>query len=190
MQMDDSNKKSHTNVDIPKSILRNKTFDLLKNLSSKRKQEASHYAVEKLRNLTAARHRVLSFASFKDEIDLWPLNATLLRERKLCLPSLSGKLFEILSLDSLRPSKKGFLEPDEVFCTEIKLSSIDCILVPGLLFDEKKHRLGFGGGFYDRLLEAKTKETLAIGVGFKEQLHHDALPLEPHDHPIDQLLLL
>ena len=73
------------------------------------------------------------------------------------LPSLSGKLFEILSLDSLRPSKKGFLEPDEVFCTEIKLSSIDCILVPGLLFDEKKHRLGFGGGFYDRLFRSKNQ---------------------------------
>lgn len=129
---------------------------------------------------------VLSFASFGREIDLWPLNTLLFSEGRLCLPSLSGKLYRIVSLEKLPPK---ILEPDPLIQEEIDLDQIECILVPGLLFDLEHYRIGFGKGFYDRLL-AKRSNIPCLGIGFHEQLSNSLLPRETHDQPVDHVLLV
>jgi len=61
------------------------------------------------------------------------------------------------------------------------------IIVPMLGFDPKtNHRLGFGGGFYDRLIASQPKAK-TIGICFKE-FALDNLPVEPHDQRLDELL--
>ncbi|MBV9989888.1 MAG: 5-formyltetrahydrofolate cyclo-ligase [Alphaproteobacteria bacterium] len=60
------------------------------------------------------------------------------------------------------------------------------LLVPLLAFDARGHRLGYGGGFYDRTL-ASLDDKLAIGVAFAGQ-EADALPAHPHDHPLDMVV--
>ena len=60
------------------------------------------------------------------------------------------------------------------------------ILVPGVAFDEKGMRLGYGGGFYDRYL--KQKENLhRTGIAFGEQIVK-RIPTEIHDHPMDDVI--
>jgi 5-formyltetrahydrofolate cyclo-ligase len=59
------------------------------------------------------------------------------------------------------------------------LSSIDLVVVPGLAFDDRLHRLGYGGGVYDRLL-AKTKRAAHLGLFFEIQ-QLDRLPVSKHD---------
>ncbi len=65
----------------------------------------------------------------------------------------------------------------------------DCLLVPGLAFDRKGYRLGYGGGYYDRTLaRLRARGTvLAIGVCYSVQLI-DHLPHEAHDQPVDVIL--
>lgn len=65
------------------------------------------------------------------------------------------------------------------------------IVVPGLAFDREGHRLGRGGGYYDRLLSAerqKSPQAVSIGVGFDHQLI-DEVPLEQHDQHVDMLCM-
>jgi 5-formyltetrahydrofolate cyclo-ligase len=62
----------------------------------------------------------------------------------------------------------------------------DVLLVPLLAFDARGHRLGYGGGFYDRTL-ASFETKLAIGVAYAGQ-EVDALPALPHDHPLDMVV--
>jgi 5-formyltetrahydrofolate cyclo-ligase len=62
---------------------------------------------------------------------------------------------------------------------------LDLLIVPGVGFDRTGHRLGYGGGFYDHYLEHYPGWT--IGLGFDCQLV-DALPRQPHDHPIRMLI--
>ncbi len=62
----------------------------------------------------------------------------------------------------------------------------DLLLVPLLAFDARGHRLGYGGGFYDRTL-ASLAAKLAVGVAFAGQ-ETDALPDQPHDHPLDMVV--
>lgn len=63
---------------------------------------------------------------------------------------------------------------------------LDVIIIPMLAYDPRtNHRLGFGGGFYDRLL-ALQPHAVKIGVCFSEFVVD--LPVEPHDQPLDVLL--
>jgi 5-formyltetrahydrofolate cyclo-ligase len=62
----------------------------------------------------------------------------------------------------------------------------DCIIVPMIGFDPRLHRLGYGGGHYDRLL-SEQPHTLKIGVCF-ELGKVAELPNEPHDVPLDVII--
>jgi 5-formyltetrahydrofolate cyclo-ligase len=62
-------------------------------------------------------------------------------------------------------------------------SELDAILVPGLGFDTQGHRVGQGGGWYDRVL-SEASHVLKIGVAFGFQIVAD-LPREPHDQNMD-----
>ncbi len=56
--------------------------------------------------------------------------------------------------------------------------------MPGVAFDRSGHRLGYGGGFYDRFLARLPARALRIGVAFDQQVL-DELPAEEHDQPVD-----
>jgi 5-formyltetrahydrofolate cyclo-ligase len=58
--------------------------------------------------------------------------------------------------------------------------AIDLILVPGLAFSKDRHRLGRGGGFFDRLLAGRAAGAFKLGICFSFQLV-DAIPTEEHD---------
>ena len=79
---------------------------------------------------------------------------------------------------------KHLLEP--ITQTSTKISELHLILVPGLAFTKSGHRLGRGGGFYDRALSQRTLGTRVIGVCFDFQVR-ETLPTEPHDQTVDGL---
>ncbi|RUS45331.1 5-formyltetrahydrofolate cyclo-ligase [Cohnella sp. AR92] len=88
----------------------------------------------------------------------------------------------------------GVPEPDPARTAEYEAEApIDLVLVPGLAFDEFGGRLGYGGGYYDRLYEARRKNarsaesTLWIGFAYGAQLSKMRLPKEEHDLPLDGL---
>ena len=70
--------------------------------------------------------------------------------------------------------------PQPVFGESVPFDSIDAVLVPGLAFDRRGNRLGFGGGWYDRMLARCRPDAAFVGVAFDEQLF-PAIPAEPHD---------
>lgn len=85
--------------------------------------------------------------------------------------------------EKLREGKFGILEP-----VGGMIDIPELILVPLLAFDAQGHRLGYGGGYYDRTLSQEAyKNTLRIGVAFALQ-RHEALPHAPHDVKLDAVL--
>jgi len=85
----------------------------------------------------------------------------------------------------LAPNSLGIMEPLEV-CPEVPPESIGIILVPGAAFDSKGTRVGYGGGYYDRLL-ALAPRAHRIALAFDLQ-RVPALPRSPHDIPVDVLV--
>lgn len=134
---------------------------------------------------------VLSFASFKSEIDSGAINQRLADEGRLILPKIEGgelALFRVQSLeDDLDFNPLGFREPKDR-CERVALNLLHFALIPGLAFDADHFRLGYGQGYYDRLLSKKT-DLITCGVGFKEQWI-EKVPHESHDIALHRILLL
>ncbi len=65
--------------------------------------------------------------------------------------------------------------------------TIDLILVPGLAFSQDRHRLGRGGGFFDRLLAGRAKDAFKLGICFSLQVLA-SVPTEPHDVVVDAVV--
>lgn len=158
---------------------------------------------------------VYSYASFRSEADTWDFNRRVLSDGKiLALPKVVSKermqFYRIDSMDQLVRGYMGILEPGPD-CRPIgpadltpaspeftpsdlassglmspNLASSGLIIVPGLAFDGGFHRLGYGGGFYDRYLDA-CRFFVSCGAAFDCQLRED-LPCEPTDYPLDYIV--
>lgn len=170
-----------------KNELRTFYKNIRKNLSLKRRNEAA----DKLLNyiyLLPSKSIVMSFVSLSTEIDTSLVNNFLLEHHTLLLPSISkGRIvpYLISSLSEMLSSTPQHIK-GTVFSLQ-KHNPITHVLVPGLVFDNQNHRIGFGGGFYDRWL-SENISVFSIGIGFHEQLVKQ-LPISPHDKPVSQLLL-
>ncbi len=128
--------------------------------------------------------RLLLYASFKSEVDTYPLiKKALALEKEVYLPKTYFRpkrlrLFRLYTLGELRPGAFGIPEPPETN-PELSPEKLELIVVPGVAFDRRGGRLGYGGGFYDRLF-VEAKKARRVALAFSCQLT-ETLPLEPHD---------
>ena len=114
------------------------------------------------------------------------------RRRKLvAVPCCFGKelrLFRLESMLDLAPRTMGILEPrKELHSLEhrwLAVSQIDLFLVPGIAFDRRGRRLGYGKGYYDRLLVRARQNSAKVGLAFECQLT-DEIPVNSQDIAMD-----
>jgi 5-formyltetrahydrofolate cyclo-ligase len=110
------------------------------------------------------------------------------RGMRTCIPVFNARartyeMAEITSETRCAVGHYGIREPvSPIACT---IDHIDLIAVPGVAFDQQGHRLGRGGGYYDRLLDEFNGR--ATGVAFDFQLL-PSVPVEQHDRPVDILV--
>ena len=117
------------------------------------------------------------------------LNLGFFKKINLLLPKIkknnSLDFFKWKKNDTLCLSKFGIPEP----INSIKITP-DVILLPLLAFDEKKNRIGYGKGFYDKFLLKflnKNKRIMTVGVAFSFQKHHK-LPINKRDYRLDYII--
>lgn len=88
--------------------------------------------------------------------------------------------------ENLIPGAFGILEPDPN-APIISPTEVDLILVPAVACDLRGYRLGYGGGFYDRLLSSpEWVDKPTIGIVFQFALLPD-LPIDPWDRPLQEV---
>jgi 5-formyltetrahydrofolate cyclo-ligase len=99
------------------------------------------------------------------------------------LPGSKAMQFHVLPQDEpLISGAYGILQPPEDL-PRVDLSKSTVVLVPGVGFDRRGNRLGFGGGYYDRWLAAEGSGLPTVALAFDEQLL-DQLEVQPHDVPV------
>ena len=134
----------------------------------------------------------LGYASFGSELDTRPLlRAVLASGRVLALPRIDRAarrlvLHQVRDLGTeLRPGVWGISEPDPERCRPVMPGEIDFVLVPGLAFDPEGGRVGYGAGYYDRLLGGWPEPLpLLVAAAFELQVV-PAVPVLATDHRVD-----
>ena len=167
-----------------KSGLRRTIRAALEQISPAARAAGSRALCERLKIQMQSARTIFFFAPMPGEVNLWPLlEETLAAEKAAALPRFDSKSQNYLAArvqnlqTDLVAGKLGIREPNAA-CAEIPLDQFDLILVPGVAFDLRGHRLGRGKGYYDRLLANAT--AVKCGIAFDEQIVEE-VPVEEHD---------
>lgn len=129
---------------------------------------------------------VLLYYPIHNEVDLRPLLTKYGDQKTFLFPVTHRHSMEVRPYDGedmMRKGRYGVPEPQ----TETYRGSIDVIFVPGVLFDQHCHRIGRGGGYYDKFL-AKHPGSKKIGVCYNFQLKKHNLPRFFHDRKVDRVV--
>ncbi len=129
---------------------------------------------------------IFAYLSYNQEVRTEYLIARAWADGKqVAVPKIMDDEMVFLSLkegDPIAEGYKGIPEPVK----EVPLTDPSAlVLLPGLAFDPTGHRLGYGGGFYDRFLSAEPHPTIALCFDFQMLEHLDT---EEHDIPADVVL--
>lgn len=121
--------------------------------------------------------RFACYLATSDELDIRLIIQTIWRANKYCYlpivtPQKTLKFGLYLENTALEPNNYGILEPHD--SALIEPQQLDVVLMPLLAFDLKGHRLGTGGGFYDRTFgflnsPSRPAQPLLVGMGFETQ---------------------
>ena len=129
---------------------------------------------------------VLLYYPIHNEVDLRPLLTKYEGQKTFLLPvthrsSMEARPYE--GEDMMRKGHFGVPEPQ----TQTWRGPIDLILVPGVVFDQHCHRIGRGGGYYDKFL-AKHHKSKKIGVCYSFQLKKHTIPHLMRDQKMDRVI--
>ncbi|MBR1586893.1 MAG: 5-formyltetrahydrofolate cyclo-ligase [Kiritimatiellae bacterium] len=132
------------------------------------------------------------YLASQDEIDIDSCVEHMLRAGvKVVVPRWNGETYELARLNgldekNLRRGPMGIREPIDADVVSPK--DVHAWIVPGLAFTRDGKRLGYGGGWYDRLLASAPEGAVKIGVAYSFQIADD-LPSEPHDIPLADVVV-
>ncbi len=132
---------------------------------------------------------VLLYASVRNEVDTLPIFNAALKDGKRvaypCCNSDNTMTFRyITDMAQMTERTFGILEPSPE-CEECRPSNFSLLIVPGLVFDKKGFRIGYGKGFYDRYLS--TFDGVSIGLVYSKLLLPE-VPKGRYDRHVDVII--
>ena len=135
---------------------------------------------------------VMAYIPLPDELDIEPMLRSAWQDGKtVAMPRIIWEKHELKpivthNLDSdLMAGRHGLREPAGT--EEITLSDIDLVIVPAVGFDRRGHRMGRGGGFYDRFLARSKLRARTVGITFDQQVLEE-LPVLSHDQRVQMVV--
>lgn len=131
---------------------------------------------------------IYGYLPYNQEVRTVPMLEQALRDgKKVAVPKVYGEEMKFLYLDDLTRVAKGYAGiPEPIADGPVADDETALVLMPGLAFDPEGHRIGYGGGFYDKFLAAEPDHpTLALCYEFQML---PKLDTEEHDIPVDTVL--
>lgn len=177
-----------------RQVIKNKRKNMTENDSS----SSSNMIKEKFLGLDLCRNKknVLIYVSTKLEVGTIDLIKELLDRgvnvytpRVINLEDGLMRFIKISSLNDLEVGCMNILEPKSnlLELDESKIDSTFLLVMPGLAFDKNGHRLGYGGGFYDRFCNRVTKDLVKVALSFDYQIV-DSVSVNEFDVSVDVVI--
>ncbi len=163
------------------------------NLSERERAIKSRAIIQRVLSLQEIKRAecISCYAGVNSEVRTLSLISQLLASsKKVAVPAVVDRermeMYQIESLDELEKNN-GFIEPRGEFRRFCGPERIDAVLVPGIAFDEKGHRIGYGKGYYDRFMKRLRKGIPLIGLAFECQIVKK-IPVEEHDVRLEKII--
>ena len=131
---------------------------------------------------------IYGYLPYNQEVRTVPMLEQALRDgKRVAVPKCYGDEMKFLFMEDLSKVEKGYANiPEPIADGPVADDETALVLMPGLAFDPQGHRIGYGGGFYDKFLAAEPGHpTLALCYEF-QMLDH--LETEEFDIPVDTVL--
>lgn len=178
-----------------KKELRQYIKDIRNNVSQEQKSYLDNLIFEKAINSDYYKSSdcIFIYVSFGNEVDTHRIiNYSLANNKIICVPKVINKkegmkAVRIQSLEELHLSSFGILEPKDLQ-NSVDPKEIDLLFIPGLAFDNKGGRIGYGAGYYDRFLKTVREDAYKVGLAYDFQIV-SSVPMENYDTFIDNLIV-
>lgn len=181
---------------MPKKALRKEIYALRDSLTSAEIAAKSGAVAGQLEKLPFYREAgtIMFFLSFRSEVATRGMVEKNLEQGKRVLaPKMSPRervLIPSQLLDLEKDLVLGYFdvpEPRPEALRPVEPAEIDLLIVPGVAFDLRGNRLGYGGGYYDRFFERLRPEVPLVAIAFELQIV-PRVPTEPWDRRMDWLV--
>lgn len=179
-----------------KDRLRKKVLKIRNNMSEVEVISKSRLIMNRLADLDVYKNSrtVFIYMNFKNEVMTAELIEKMLSKNKrvvipytdtentVIIPSELKNMDEDLAL-----SRYGYYEPVFEKIKAVEPEEFDLIIAPGVVFDRKLNRIGFGKGYYDRILCRKRKDSSIVAPAYEFQVLAE-VPAEQHDIKMDMII--
>ena len=173
-----------------KKELRNKIREQKRAMTPQQIESASQKLVELF--LATEQYRqaktIYGYLPYNQEVRTVPLLEQALADgKKVAVPKIYGDEMRFIYLPDLNQVEKGYSGiPEPIEDGPLGDDPTALVLMPGMAFDEEGHRIGYGGGFYDKFL-ANEPDHPTIALCYDFQIVKE-LPTEDFDIPVDLVL--
>ncbi|HLG25281.1 MAG TPA: 5-formyltetrahydrofolate cyclo-ligase [Candidatus Gracilibacteria bacterium] len=157
-------------------------------VQKRKKDQKILQLLQKMDEFKKAR-KILLYLPIHGEVDLSALFDIPTLNKKIVLPRVKSTtttliLYNIKNLKDVELGAYKILEPKK-HLQKVKPEEIDLAFIPGIAFSKDGHRVGYGKGFYDRLMKKLTCPK--IGIAYEFQIVNN-IPGEKHDVPVDMII--
>ena len=153
-------------------------------------QEKSRLLTEKFLATDAYRNArtIYGYLPYNQEVRTVPLLEQALRDgKRVAVPKVYGEEMKFILMEDLSRVEKGYAGiPEPIADGPVAEDETALVLMPGLAFDPRGHRIGYGGGFYDKFLASEPGHpTVALCYDFQMYPH---LETEEFDKSVDAVI--
>jgi 5-formyltetrahydrofolate cyclo-ligase len=173
-----------------KKALRQKIREQKRAMTLAQIEEASRKLAEQFLATEAYRNAktVYGYLPYNQEVRTVPILEWALADgKRVAVPKVYDDEMRFIYLTDLAQVETGYAGiPEPITDGPVADDPTALVLMPGLAFDREGHRIGYGGGFYDKFLAAEpTHPTVALCYAFQMV---EELPTEEFDVPVDLVL--
>lgn len=176
-----------------KSKIRKRILNVRNNMSKEDVKKNSNAIMDKITSLDIYKHSkvVFIYMDFKNEVMTSNLIKRMLSEKKRVVIPYTDNIntvlipSEITKESDLKQNSFGYFEPKSIL--PVNIEEIDLVIVPGVVFDKNLNRIGFGKGYYDKILNRLKPSAKKVALAHDFQVLED-IPAEEHDVKMDMII--
>ena len=185
-------KNEKLNLQLEKDKIRQEILKKRNNLSTEEVEKKSDLIIQNLEKFIKKAENIMIFMDMKNEVKITKL-MKLYPEKSFFIPKITDSKNREMKINKYEENelvlhKFGYYESSSIdFYNE---NILDIVIVPAVVFDFEKNRIGFGGGYYDTFLKkirGENKKVLFVGVCYDFQIV-DEVPTESHDMILDFII--